>query len=51
MVELRPRKLNGEPPVGITGRGKKGGFPEPFTRKLELLSHAVCIPFNNAIVT
>lgn len=51
MFELRPRELEGEPPVGINRREKKGGFSKSFTRKLVPASHAVRTLFNNAIVT
>lgn len=51
MFELRPRELEGEPPAGINRRGKKGGFPQSFTRKLVRFSHAVRTLFNNTIVT
>jgi len=51
MFELSPRKLEGEPPVGISTREKKGGFSKSFTRKLVPFSHAVRTLFHNAIVT
>lgn len=51
MFELRPRELEGELPVGINRREKKGGFSKSSTRKLVLFSPAVRTLFNNAIVT
>lgn len=51
MFEHRPRELQGEPPVGINTREKKGGFSKSFTRNLVPFSHPARALFNNAIVT
>lgn len=51
MFELRRRELEGEFPVGINRREKKGGFSKSSTRKLVLFSPAVRTLFSNAIVT
>lgn len=51
MFGRRPRKLKGEPPVGIRRREKEGGFSKSLAIKLEPFSHAARILFNNAIVT